>query len=216
MTEYNTVLHSITDYYRVLQSITEYQRVSQSITVYQRVLQCITKTNLVHLFGPIFGLVSSLFRNIYNSLCHFYICLFHQHKHCNAMHYCLHLFRSLLSSQLTPPTTCPTQAICFCSSRPAQHGPSHVIMKRDIFQGAAFAYLVTGLLKPTCPAWPKSARAGRFEAFGETRRNETSGAHARWKSQTSADFISRFTKLPEVSYLYFMKNTENITNTQKY
>ena len=89
-------------------------------------------------------------------------------------------------------------------------------MKRDIFQGAAFAYLVTGLLKPTCPAWPKSARAGRFEAFGETRRNETSGAHARWKSQTSADFISRFTKLPEVSYLYFMKNTGNITNTQKY
>ena len=38
---------------------------------------------------------SSIFLNIYNSLCHFYICLFHQHKHCNAMHYCLHLFRSL-------------------------------------------------------------------------------------------------------------------------
>ena len=61
-TEYNRVLQSTTEYYRVLLSITEYYRVSQSIAKYYKVLQRIqsitkTKKNLLHLIGPIFGLV---------------------------------------------------------------------------------------------------------------------------------------------------------------
>ena len=62
ITECYTVLQSTTEYYRVLLSITEYYRVSQSIAKYYKVLQRIqsitkTKKNLLHLIGPIFGLV---------------------------------------------------------------------------------------------------------------------------------------------------------------
>ena len=52
------VLQSVTEFYRVLQSITENYRVLQRITEYYKVLESITKTNLEHLLGPIFGLVS--------------------------------------------------------------------------------------------------------------------------------------------------------------
>ena len=41
----------------MLQSITKYYKVLQSIAKYCKVLQSITKTNLVHLLGPIFGIV---------------------------------------------------------------------------------------------------------------------------------------------------------------
>ena len=44
------MLQGVTEYYRVLQSITEYYKELQSITK--------TKTNLAHLLGPTFGLVS--------------------------------------------------------------------------------------------------------------------------------------------------------------
>ena len=71
VTEYCRVLQSITEYYRalqsiyrVLQSITEYYRVLHGITKYYKVLQSITKTktNLAHLLGPTFGLVSLILR----------------------------------------------------------------------------------------------------------------------------------------------------------
>ena len=61
ITQYNRVLLCVPECYRILQSIIEYYRVLQSFTEYYRVLKCIksiTRTNLAHLLGPIFGLVS--------------------------------------------------------------------------------------------------------------------------------------------------------------
>ena len=57
ITSYLLLLEVDAEYCRVLQSITEYYRVLQSITKNCKVIQSITKTNLAHLFGPIFGLV---------------------------------------------------------------------------------------------------------------------------------------------------------------
>ena len=54
------MLQSVTECYRVSQSVTECYRMLQGVTKYNRVLQSITKTktNLAHLLGPTFGLVS--------------------------------------------------------------------------------------------------------------------------------------------------------------
>ena len=70
ITECYSVLQSVTECYRVLLSVSECCRVLQSVTAYYRVLQIITeyfrliqsitdyyKVFLVHLRGPIFGLV---------------------------------------------------------------------------------------------------------------------------------------------------------------
>ena len=53
------MLQSVTECYRVLQSVTECYRVLQSATECYRVEQSFTETNLAHLLGPIFGLVSA-------------------------------------------------------------------------------------------------------------------------------------------------------------